>query len=335
MEDDKVASKQEVLALLEKQKGMNVSGEAIAGSLSISRAAVWRAIKDLQAEGHAIEASTRVGYRLLDSSDILSSEGIRPYLQSGFSGDLICHPSLDSTNREIRRLALEGAPHGTVVLAGRQTEGRGRNGRSFFSPGDTGIYMSMLLRPDLGTSSALLCTTAAAVAVCRAVDSFRSGSAGIKWVNDIHLDGKKVCGILTEGVMGFESGRIESIVIGIGVNFSTPQEVFPPELRGVAGSVFDGSVPAGVSRNRMAAAIINHLLTLTGELESPTFMEEYRRRSVVIGKEVQVLQGNQVYQAVAEEIDDVGVLWVRTLGGDRKSLNSGEISLRPLDGACW
>jgi len=262
-------------------------------------------------------------------------EGIRPYLTPGFKGDLICYPTLDSTNRELRRLALEGAPHGTVVLAGRQTAGRGRNGRSFFSPGDTGIYLSVLLRPDLATSSALLCTTAAAVAVCRAIDSLRVGSAGIKWVNDIYLDGKKVCGILTEGMAGFESGRIESIVIGIGVNYSTPLEVFPPELRGIAGSVFPGTVPTGASRNRMAAAIISSLLDLVNQLESPAFMDEYRRRSVVLGREVRVMQGNQVYGAVAEEIDDAGALWVRTPSGDRKLLNSGEISLRPLDGSSW
>ncbi len=330
-----MACKQEVLALLEKQKGSRISGEAIAAVLSVSRAAVWRAIKDLQAEGHAIDASTRVGYRLQDSSDILSVEGIRPYLAPGFKGDLICYPILDSTNREVRRLALEGAPQGTVVLAGQQTAGRGRNGRSFFSPGDTGLYMSMLLRPDLATSSALLCTTAAAVAVCRAIDSMRGGSTGIKWVNDIYIDGRKVCGILTEGMAGFESGRIESIVIGIGVNYSTPLEAFPPELIGIAGSVFPGAVPTGVSRNRMAAAIIDSLLDLTNPLDASNFMDEYRHRSVVIGREVRVLQGSGVYTAVAEEIDDAGALWVRTPSGERRLLNSGEISLRPLNGSNW
>ena len=331
-----MACKQDVLALLERQKGHRISGEAIASVLSVSRAAVWRAIKDLQAEGHAIDASTRVGYRLQDSSDILSAEGIHPYLAPGFKGELICHPILDSTNREVKRLALEGAPQGTVVLAGQQTAGRGRNGRSFFSPSDTGIYLSMLLRPDLATSSALLCTTAAAVAVCRAIDSLRGGSTGIKWVNDIYIDGKKVCGILTEGMAGFESGRIESIVIGIGVNYSTPLDAFPPELRDVAGSVFPGTIPAGVSRNRMAAAIINSLLDLVKQLESANgFMAEYRSRSVVIGREVRVLQGNQEYAAVAEEIDDAGALWVRTVNGERRLLNSGEISLRPLDSPSW
>ncbi len=331
-----MSSKQEVLALLELNKGNCISGEDIARQLDISRAAVWRAIKDLQSAGHEIEATTRVGYRLKASSDILSAEGIRPFLSNPLDDRIRCYASLSSTNRVVKQFALEGAPHGSVVVASEQTDGKGRNGRSFFSPPGTGIYMSVLLRPDLNTSSAILCTTAAAVAVCRAIDSLKGkGSAGIKWVNDVFIDGRKVCGILTEGISGFESGRIESIIIGIGVNFSTPAKDFPPELYTIAGSVFSREVPPGVSRNRMVALIINNLLELTDNLEDRSFLAEYRLRSVVLGKAVLVSVGNETYEAVADEIDDSGALWVKTAQGQRRLLNSGEISLRPAGNAGW
>ena len=331
-----MSSKQEVLALLEQNKGNCISGEDIARQLDISRAAVWRAIKDLQSAGHEIEATTRVGYRLKASSDILSAEGIRPFLTNPLDDRIRCYPSLSSTNRVVKQFALEGAPHGSVVVSSEQTDGKGRNGRSFFSPPGTGIYMSVLLRPDLKTSSAMLCTTAAAVAVCRAIDSLRGkGTAGIKWVNDIFIDGRKVCGILTEGISGFESGRIESIIVGIGVNFSTPANGFPPELSEIAGSVFAREVPPGVSRNRMVALIINNLLELTDNLEDRSFLAEYRLRSVVLGKAVLVSVGNETYEAVADEIDDSGALWVKNVHGQRRLLNSGEISLRPAGNAGW
>lgn len=327
--------KQEVLTILERNKGDNISGEDLARQLDVSRAAIWRAIKELQSEGHEISAATRVGYTLSESSDILSAEGIRLYLNSISADSIRCYPSLSSTNRVAKQFALDGAPHGTVVLAGEQTDGRGRNGRSFFSPPGTGIYMSIVLRPDLSSANAILCTTATAVAVCRAIERVRGGQCGIKWVNDIYVDGHKVCGILTEGISGFESGHIESLVVGIGVNYCTPREAFPPDLAMIAGSLFEGEVPQGVSRNRLVAEIINEMMDISKQLSGRSFLQEYRARSVVIGKPVQVIQGNETYKAVAEEIDDNGALWVKNEQGETKVLNSGEITLRPAEGSTW
>jgi BirA family biotin operon repressor/biotin-[acetyl-CoA-carboxylase] ligase len=178
-------------------------------------------------------------------------------------------------------------------------------------------------------------TSAVAVAVCRAIERLVVVKAGIKWVNDILIDGKKVCGILTEGISGFESGRIESVVVGIGVNVRTPQESFPEDVRPIAASLLDGKPSDPLSRNQLAAAIVDEVLTIMAQLESMAFLEEYRRRSVVLGANVLVVQGPHSYEAVVERIDDDGSLVVRASDTVVHTLNSGEISLRPLSGGHW
>ena len=332
-----MSSKQQVLALLEQYKGTYISGEEIARQMQITRAAVWRTIHDLRLAGHAIEASTKVGYRLSESSDVLSLQGIRSAFVDASCHELplYFHESIGSTNTEAKRLALEGTPHGTMVVAGCQTEGRGRNGRFFFSPNDSGLYVSVVLRPDLGTAMALRITSGAAVAVCRAIERVCDRQAGIKWVNDVYIDGLKVCGILTEGISGFETGRIESLVVGIGVNHTLPPEGFPDDLHGIAGAVFPDSVPPGASRNRLAAAIIEELLTVVDHVDEVGFMVEYRRRSVVVGQRVKVLQGTVAYEAEAIGIADDGALVVRLADGSEQQLRAGEISLRPILGSSW
>lgn len=323
-----MTTKEKVLALLEQQKGDSVSGERIAAQLNISRAAVWRAVKELKESGYKIEASTRVGYSLALTSDIVSETGIRLYMGEHFSPAIHCYPSLPSTNRLAKQMALEGALHGTVVIADEQTEGRGRNGRSFYSPQSTGIYMSMVLRPHLDAASAMLVTTAVAVAVCRAIDSIHGGPAWIKWVNDIYVDGRKVCGILTEGISGFENGAIESVIVGIGINFSTPIGSFPAELREKAGSLFPLGVPQKVSRNQLIALIIMEVLDSIKHIEKRLFLEEYRQRCMVLGRRVLVIQGNHQYEAVAQQIDENGALLVRAENGELHLLRSGEVTLR-------
>ena len=383
-----MSSKQQVLALLEQCKGSHISGEEIARQLQITRAAVWRAIHDLRLSGHAIEASTKIGYRLSESSDVLSEQGIRSAFTDKRYLDLPLHfhESIGSTNGEAKRLALEGAPHGTVVVAGRQTEGRGRNGKSFFSPSDSGLYVSVLLRPELDTAMALRVTSGVAVAVCRAIERMCDRRAGIKWVNDILIDSLKVCGILTEGISGFETGRIESLVVGIGVNHTVSPEGFPQELQGIAGALFVDTAPPEASRNRLAASIVEELLAVVdhmGQVDCQTereerdhgmvtlpsecrqrkdsylapwggkggeasrvhplpwgrdtfhFMEEYRRRSVVVGHRVRVVQGAVSYEAEATGIADDGALVVRLADGSVQHLRSGEISLRPILGSSW
>lgn len=318
--------KQSVRTLLELNRDRYLSGEGIAAELSVSRAAVWKAVKSLQTDGYLISAVPNRGYRLLPESDVLSDAGIRLFLAPQYREiPLDIRELTGSTNQDAKVLAVGGAVAGTVVLAEAQTGGRGRLGRSFYSPAGPGLYLSVVLRPGLEFSDAVLITTAAAVAVSRAIESVTGLSPQIKWVNDLYLDGKKICGILTEAVSGFESGTIESVVVGIGINFRENPGL-PAELRDVVGALYAGS-PA-VTRNMLAGAVISNLLMLAESLPDRSFLQEYRTRSMVLGKSIRFLENGVWQDAVAVDLDEGGGLVVETASG-RRTLSSGEISVRP------
>ena len=313
--------------MLETNKNIFLSGGEIAASLGVSRNAVWKAVKSLQADGYPIEAVPNRGYRLLPSSDVLSESGVRQYL-TGEAKNLDIHvfDTLESTNLTLRELANAGAPEGTVVLAAAQTGGRGRKGRSFYSPAGTGVYVSILLRPDLAAEDAVRITTAAAVAVCEAVESVSGRAAAIKWVNDVLMDGKKVCGILTEASFGMESGRIDYAVLGAGINVYAPDGGFPAEIAKVAGSVLEHSLPD--AKNRLAAAYLSSLLPLYLALGSAEAIAAYRRRSLAIGRTVTVLSGTGARSARALDVDERCRLLVEYEDGACAALSSGEISIK-------
>ena len=235
------------------------------------------------------------------------------------------YDTLESTNRTAKLLALEGATHGTLVLAGGQTAGRGRLGRSFTSPAGKGVYCSVVLRPPLPAANAQTATIGAAVAVCRAVQMLCGLELAIKWVNDLYYKGKKVCGILTEAGTDLESGQLEWLVVGIGLNLTATAEDFPPELAAKAGSLYPGG-PAPVSRAALAGAIGRELLALC-----PGFacLDEYRARCFVPGHWVTVCTGTETYAAQALSIDDAGRLVVQREGGRTEALRCGEVTIRP------
>lgn len=326
--------KKAVLAMLETHRAQDISGEQMAQELGVSRAAVWKAINSLKAQGYPISATTNRGYRLGEQSDLLSAEGIRPYVLPRLKDrDIFVFNTIDSTNLEAKRRALMGGRHFTAVIADQQTMGRGRFGRSFFSPPGCGIYMSLLLKPTpQQLSDVTLLTTAAAVAVCRAIEALTPLRPQIKWVNDIYLDGKKLCGILTEAVTDLESGAIESVVIGMGINFKRPEIALPEEVAAVAAALF-GSEQPPISRNRLAAEVFNGLFTLWDELSSRAFLADYRSRSMLLGQEIVYSRAGEKYAATAEEIDDDGALIVRMQNGERVTLRSGEVSVRPVNAA--
>ena len=194
-----MTTKERLFTLLEARQGSFVSGEELAETLHLSRAAVSKAMKQLRQEGYAIEAVTNRGYRLSGECDILSAQGVRKHLNQAFQ--LTNTPSVSSTNTVLRSLAEQGAPEGTVVIAGEQTNGRGRSGRAFYSPAGSGIYLSLLLRPvNADPRQTVTLTAAAAVALCQAMEAVSGERPQIKWVNDIFLNGKKVSGILTEEI---------------------------------------------------------------------------------------------------------------------------------------
>jgi BirA family biotin operon repressor/biotin-[acetyl-CoA-carboxylase] ligase len=357
-----MSTRENVLKALEENKGSAVSGEDLANRLNISRAAVWKAIQELRKEGYRVDAITNKGYSLARDSDVLSAEGILPYLtRDSMAGLVHVFKSVESTNLAAKKMALDGAAAGTVVIAQEQTKGRGRMGRSFFSPPAGGIYMSFILRPGLGNAASVLITTAASVAVCKAIEAVTGISCGIKWVNDIYKGKKKVCGILTEAATDFESGRIDYIVLGIGINYNTPQAAFPAELAGVAGSLFEGAPEnvgntalrerneqgcagnfaegrrGGATRNQLIAEIISQVLDIGDKLETREFIREYKARSIVLGKEILIIpiagpnrdrNVTEGIPAVAVDIDEDGGLVVRHPDGALETLKSGEISIR-------
>lgn len=321
-------TRQRILSILEENREESLSGQDLAARLGVSRAAVWKAVAGLRARGHQIEAATNRGYRLGAGSDVLCLETVRPYLESKV--ELFTPREVGSTNTLLRELALQGAPHGTVVLADRQSAGRGRRGRSFVSP-EGGIYLSVLLRPAMGAERGVRLTIAACVGVCRALRAVCGLEGDIKWVNDIFVGGKKVCGILTEAATSLESGLLDYAVVGVGLNYIRPKEGFPPELMDIAGSLYGPDGPPPVTRGRMAAALIDSLMDALSHPEGGNILAEYRARSLVAGKRVLVLRGDIRRPALAEAVLEDGSLRVRYEDGKTEALCSGEVSILPSD----
>ena len=335
-----MSTKGNVLKALEENKGTTVSGEELATLLNRSRAAIWKAIQELRKEGYHIDAITNKGYCLSQDSDMISVEGILPYLSDSTAADRIhVFKQLESTNLTAKRMALDGAPAETVVIAEEQTKGKGRMGRSFYSPSGSGIYMSFILAPRFDTAKSVLITTAASVAVCKAIEKITGISCQIKWVNDVYMNEKKICGILTEAVTDFESGRIHYIVLGIGINYSTSKTAFPKELSGIAGSLYEGATEDHISRNRLIAETINQVFAVNERLESREFISEYKARSFVLGKEIRIIPTigpdaernfDEGIPATVMDIDGDGGLVVKYQDGTVSTLNSGEISIRTV-----
>lgn len=258
----------------------------------------------------------------------LQAEVIRSALPKVYQDcEIVICQVTDSTNRDVKVRAAQGAKEGLVVLAEEQTAGRGRCGRGFVSPAGTGIYMSMLFHPTPEQAAeVVLVTTAASVAVCRAIRDVLHKEPSIKWVNDILLNDKKVSGILTEAVSGTETGRVDTVVVGIGINCCKPAGGFPKELENIAGALWDDREL--VSRNHLVAAIIKELRNLYEHLSDKTYMEEYRRWSAVLGKEVRFSVSDGWRCGTAMDIDEDGGLVVRMEDGTSEVLRTGEISLR-------
>ena len=306
-------------------RGETVSGEQLAKELGVSRNAVWKVMNRLREGGYKIDAMTNRGYRLLSAPDLLCETEIRRWLTTKEMGrKLEIHELLDSTNNRAKALAAEGAPHGTAVIADSQTGGRGRRGRSFFSPEHSGIYLTVILRPSCTPEQASLLTSMAAVATARAIEKTADADVKIKWVNDLYLGDRKICGILSEAGMNMESGQLDHVAVGIGVN--TARMEFPPELQEIATSVGNetGMAP---DRNRLIAEILNEMEKLYDEQDSTAFLRESRRRSNVIGRDITVIEGEKRYPARAVDIDSRGRLIIETPEG-RTRLNYGEVSLR-------
>ncbi len=288
--------------------------------------------------GYEIEARTGLGYRLASAPDALTEPEIRSFLgRTAVVGrELRCFEELDSTNNYLKALAPTGAPDGLAVTAESQTAGRGRMDRSFQSPRGAGVYLSVLLRPALPPDRLPPMTALAGVAVCAAVERVCGVRPGLKWPNDPVLAGKKLCGILTEVSLEAETGRLQSMVVGIGVNVAQKPEDFSPEVRETAVSLLQ-VLGKPVSRPHLAAALLEELdkacaALLAGDLSA--YLAAYRRDCVNLGKTVQLIPfgGGERETAQAVDIDEDFSLIVRGGDGQERTVRSGEVSVRGLWG---
>lgn len=253
-----------------------------------------------------------------------SEQAIKNLLSGQFGDRLAIYDTIDSTNNAAKLLAKNGAPHGSAVVACRQTAGKGRLGRSFYSPDAQGIYMTVILRPQSSAEHYMLITSAASVAVARAIELVAGIKVQIKWVNDLIFKGKKLCGILTESAF-LPDATLDYVVVGIGINISTG--CFPPELSEKATSLAAAGCDE-IDSNRLIAEILNQLEQVYGQLETREFLAEYKARSCVLGKTVRVVRGEDSYEATAVDIDDNAYLSVQTSDGKRFVLSSEEISIK-------
>ena len=256
----------------------------------------------------------------------LNKEGILKHLLNPERFDVSVFDTVDSTNNLLKEIAKDKGTEGTVIIADSQTGGRGRYDRKFYSPKGTGIYMSILLKPSLKAHDSVLITAAASVAVNEAVEKCCGKQTGIKWVNDLFLNGKKVCGILTEGSLSIETGGFNWAVLGIGINVYEPDNQFDKEIKDIAGAI--EKEKQSDLRNKLCAEIINRFFYYYENLENREFLDSYRKHSVVLGEEITVIKNENNLKATALSIDNDCRLLVRYENGEEEYLSSGEISIK-------
>ena len=326
-------SKEAVLQLL-TQADAYVSGEGMSEALGVSRAAVWKSIRALREAGYEIEAKTNRGYRLVSAPDTPTKAAVLPLVTSDICREMIYLDEVDSTNSHLKRIAADGAPHGTVCIAGTQTEGRGRQGRGFVSIAGKGLFFSILLRPDAAMTQSITTLTAfSAVAVCEAITATCPVAPCIKWVNDILVGDRKLVGILSEMSMVGESGQVDYVVIGAGVNVHYQAEDFPEEIREKAISL-DMLTGASISRVRLAAAMVDAFANMykNCHTHADRYVDRYRELSATVGREIRVIRGGVARTATATGITSDCGLIVRYEDETEETLHYGEVSVRGKHG---
>lgn len=320
-----MSTKDKILKILEENRDSHISGESIATELGISRTAVWKAVKSLKSEGHNIDSVTNKGYKLDVLSDKLDKwaivNNLRPELKDI---DIRVYESIDSTNTEAKRiLNSENLSNFTILVSDEQTSGRGRHGKSFKSPKGTGVYFSIIFFPtqNFSYNSFDLVTIKVAVSIINAIKNKTDKNPEIKWVNDIFLNHKKICGILTEADTDFESKKVRSIITGIGINFTTE---FTDELSPIAGSLSAHDL----RRSELVAEIINQFYESIYFQSDADVLQAYKAHSLLLGRSVNFELNGTKYEAIAKDINENGNLIVETTDGQILTLSSGEVSVK-------
>lgn len=351
-----MTTKEKVLKELTDHKGEAVSGESLATLCNVSRTAIWKAINTLRNEGTEIAGTPNGGYVLSQDADPFSQELFSECFTKNYpefsQSHIECFKEIDSTNTHAKRLLSNCASmrnssgeltedgkkyHGSMFVAESQTQGRGRLGRTFVSPAKTGIYLSIVYAPKGGITQAAKLTAFSAVAVARAIKKLYGVNVSIKWINDLFLNGKKICGILTEGITNFETGIIEAAIIGIGINIEANSQIFDENLKNIAGGILENSntntsedSTGKRNRTQLAAYVCGEVLRILEE-NPESVLKEYKSLVFMLGQEVTVhpiADGTESYTAIATDIDDEIRLVVKKSDGTECHLGSGEVSLK-------
>ena len=323
--------KEEILRLLRSADGY-ISGQELCNRFGVSRTAVWKAINQLKEAGYEIEAQQNKGYRLMAAPDLMTEAEIKSLMHTDWvAKEVLYFDTIDSTNTKAQELAEKGYPSGTLVVADKQDSGKGRRGRSWVSPSGTGIFMTLMIKPDINPNNASMLTLVAALAVAKAITSVTGEEALIKWPNDIVVNGKKVCGILTE--MNAQFDYINHIVVGIGINVHN--ESFPEEISQMASSLM---IEAGGKRFHRAQIIAETMSyfeqyydTFLKTQDLSALVREYDELLVNRNKSVRVLDPKEPFDGKAMGITPKGELIVETWES-RKLVSSGEVSVRGIYG---
>lgn len=323
--------KEEILRLLRSTDGY-ISGQELCNRFGVSRTAVWKAINQLKEAGYEIEAQQNKGYRLMAAPDLMTEAEIKSLMHTDWvAKEVLYFDTIDSTNTKAQELAEKGYPSGTLVVADKQESGKGRRGRSWVSPSGTGIFMTLMIKPDINPNNASMLTLVAALAVAKAITSVTDEEAMIKWPNDIVVNGKKVCGILTE--MNAQFDYINHIVVGIGINVHN--ESFPEEISQMASSLM---IEAGGKRFHRAQIIAETMSyfeqyydTFLKTQDLSALVREYDKLLVNRNKSVRVLDPKEPFDGKAMGITPKGELIVDTWES-RKLVSSGEVSVRGIYG---
>ncbi|WP_373143978.1 MULTISPECIES: biotin--[acetyl-CoA-carboxylase] ligase [Enterococcus] len=316
-----MSTKEKILARLKAAKNV-LSGETLAQELGVSRTAIWKAIKELEKKGYQIQHSAN-GYRY-QASDILDSKEIHEGIHQDV--DITVLETSTSTMKDAQQAVMDGKRSPLLIVADMQEAPRGRFNRPFFAAKQQGIYMSLLLEPKEQLTELPQYTILMAVAVSEAIDELLGVDTQIKWVNDIYLNHKKIVGILSEAMTDIETNSLKYIIIGMGINFSIPQENYPDELQEKATSLFPNG-QATITRNQLIINIWNRFFNLLAD--QTTYLDAYRKKSFVLGKKITFKRKDQSYMGTAIAITDTGELVV-DLGEEKVHLSSGEISLSSI-----
>ena len=327
-------TKEAVLLYLQEHTGEPISGEIMALALNKSRTSIWKAIQSLKKEGYSIESSTNKGYTLSQNNDVLSEQQItQELIQQHHPIDWVIQTmeSTTSTNDLAKLYANQNSTTPAIFISEEQTAGRGRLGRKFVSPSKTGLYISLCLFPTIALEDLSLITCATAVACVETLEELTGKSLNIKWVNDLFYQDKKVGGILTEVISDFESQQVQSLIVGMGINLIENPKSFPEELHSIVGSIFSSKTEynnSSFNRNHFIAQFLEKWTFYYQNLSKRDFIESYKEHSNVIGKFVNIFEGNQTYSAYAKDIDENGHLIIEKEDNSLHTLSYGEISIR-------